>query len=70
MKVPHAQYVEASSWSQTYSDVKEELPSDMPEPKMKPIDIMVYFDASFACDLITRRSVTGVIVFLGSTPLR
>ena len=35
MKVAHAQYVEASSWSQTYSDVKEELPSDMPEPKMK-----------------------------------
>eukprot|EP00979_Chaetoceros_neogracilis_P009185 scaffold2090_cov151-Chaetoceros_neogracile.AAC.2 len=70
MKIPHAKYVEPSSWSQTYGDVKEELPPDAPEPKMKPIDITVYFDASFACDLITRRSVTGVIVFLGSTPLR
>ena len=37
---------------------------------MKLIDITVYFDASFACNLITMRSVTGIIVFLGSTPMR
>ena len=37
---------------------------------MKPIDITVYFDTSFACDLMTRRSVTGIIVFFGSTPMR
>jgi len=37
---------------------------------MKPIDITVHFNASSACNLITRRSVTGIIVFLGSTPTR
>ena len=70
LDVPHATYLESASWTQTYGDIKEETPPGCPEPKMKPIDITVYFDASFACDLITRRSVTGIIVFMGSTPMR
>ena len=70
MDISHAQFVDAAPWKQTYGDVQEELPPDCPEAKMKPIDTTVYFDASFACDLLTRRSVTGIIVFFNSTPMR
>ena len=48
----------------------EELPPDMPEPLMKEAKVTVYFDASFGSDLLTRRSVTGMIVFVNSTPVR
>ena len=68
--LPHATYLESALWTHTYGDIKEEVPPGCLESKMKVIDITVYFDASFACDLITRRPVTGIIVFLGSMPMR
>ena len=34
------------------------------------VTLSIYFDASFACDMITRRSVTGIIVFVNRTPIR
>ena len=39
-------------------------------PKMASTDITCYFDADHASDLVTRRSVTGILLFLGSTPVR
>lgn len=67
----HATYVDHGTWKQTYGDhVTEELPLDCPEPKMKPVDITVYYNTSFACDSLTRRSVTEIFVFLNSTPMR
>jgi len=70
MDVPHANYLESASWTQMYRDIKEESPPGCPELKMEPIDVMVYFHHCFACDLITRRSVTGTIVLLGSIPMQ
>jgi len=64
------EWFNGENWEQTYGDVKEELPLDQPTPKMKPVKITIFFDASFACDMITRRSVTGIIVFVNSTPIR
>ena len=37
---------------------------------MKPIDITCYFDADHASDLVTRRSVTGILAFLNATPVK
>ena len=70
LDVTHATFVNPASWKQVYGNVKEELPPGMPIAKMKPIDINLYFDASFGCDMLTRRSVTGVIVFLNGTPIK
>ena len=59
------------NWIRHYGEnMKEELPPDMPEPLMNEAKVTIYFDASFGCDLITRRSVTGMIVFINSTPVR
>ena len=57
-------------WKELYPDAEEELPYDMPTPKMKPVKITAYFDADHASDLQTRRSVTGALIFVNSTPIK
>ena len=64
------EFIEGSNWKLTYGDVQEDIPPNLPKQIMKPVTLSIYFDASFACDLITRRSVTGIIVFVNSTPIR
>ena len=41
----------------------------MLEPKGKPVRITAHVDADHARDVVTRRSVTGVLVFLNNTPI-
>ena len=57
-------------WTELYPGATEELPPDMPVPKMKPITILAYFDASHAPCLLTRRSVTGIAIMLNNTLIR
>ena len=42
----------------------------MPPPKCQPVHISAYVDADHAHDLVTRRTVTGIIIYLNSTPVR
>jgi hypothetical protein len=70
LDIGDAEFLDEGDWSEMYPDSKEELPPDMPNPKMKPVDITIYYDASFADDLITRKSTTGLILFLNSTPVK
>ena len=70
LTLPEVEFFDGSNWRQTYGDIKEEMPPNAPEPKMKPVKITIYFDASHACDMITRRSVIGIIVFINGTPIR
>ena len=58
------------NWNELYPGASEELPTDMPVPKMKAITILAYFDASHAPCLITRRSVTGIVIQLNNTIIR
>ena len=57
-------------WTHHYRDAVEELPSDMPTPVTDETYITVYVDASHACDVITRRSVTGILLCVNKTPIR
>ena len=70
LKIKDVELFDGGNWKQTYGDVKEAVPHDLPEQKMKPVKIVIYFDASFACDMVTRRSITGIIVFVNGTPIR
>ena len=58
-----------SDWTQQCPDAKEDVPDDMPEPTMKAMRITVFVDADHAHDKKTRRSVTGIIALLNSTPM-
>ena len=42
----------------------------MLESKGKPVKITVYLDTDHANDVVTRRSVTGVTLFINNTPVK
>ena len=59
-------------WKEFYPDAQEDIPhkSMVPEPRGNKIRITVYKDADHAHDQVTRRSVTGVLLFLNNTPVK
>jgi len=52
-----------------YGDVKEVIPDDMPVPLGKSVTTTSYKDANLYHDLLTGRSVTGILHFLNGTPI-
>lgn len=59
-------------WTEFYPDAAESLPDNMPDPKKlngQKVVITVYVDADHAHDLVTRRSVTGIVLFINNTPM-
>ena len=58
-----------ANWNEFYPYTEEEIPKGLPEPKGKPVKITVYVDADHAHDQVTRRSVTGIILFLNNMPV-
>jgi len=46
------------------------LPSDMPQPKGNKVQVTIYVDADHAHDQLTRRSVTGILLFVNNTPIK
>jgi hypothetical protein len=61
--------VEEHDWGEFYPDAEEELPPDMLEPKGKPIRMTCFKDADHAHDVVTRRSVTGILLFANNMPI-
>jgi hypothetical protein len=56
-------------WTEFYGHVEEELPPNMPEPLGAPVTISVFVDANHAGNVVTRRSHTGIVIFLQRTPI-
>ena len=52
-----------------YPGAKEEIPDDIPEPLGKAVKSTSCFDANLMHDLISGRSVTGVLHLLNKTPV-
>ena len=59
--------IQEYDWNEFYPDAKEELPPDMPDPRGKVAQIMVYKDADHAHDQVTYHSVTGILLFVNNT---
>jgi hypothetical protein len=59
-----------NTWTDLYPDAKEELPPNMPEPKGEKVQITLYKDADGASDVVTRRSVTGILCLVNSFPVK
>jgi hypothetical protein len=66
--VDHPQQ-EKPDWSDFYFGAKELLPPDMPEPLGKPVQMTTFVDSDHAGDKVTRRSRTGILVFLNRAPI-
>ena len=54
--------------SSVYGNVEETIPSDAPEPLGKPVLMTTYVDANLFHDMITGRSVTGILHLVNQTP--
>jgi hypothetical protein len=56
-------------WTDFYGKVEEKVPPDCPEPRGTPVRTTVFVDLDHAADLVTRRSRTGVLMYLQSAPI-
>ena len=60
--------IEHLSWLNQYPEASEQLPDNMPEPLMKPIQMSFFFDSSHGASKVNQRSHVGIIGFRQSTP--
>ncbi len=60
---------ESYDWEAFYPYAREELPPNAPEPRGNPVQKVCYVDADHAGDLLTRRSRTGVLLYLNTAPI-
>jgi hypothetical protein len=56
-------------WSDIYGNVEEALPPNMPAPLGNPIEMFCFVDSNHAGNLATRRSHTGIIIFINKAPI-
>jgi len=55
-----------ADWTEFYGEMKEEDPDRMPTPLGQPVKITTYLDANHANNVVTRRSQTGILIFVNS----
>jgi hypothetical protein len=53
-----------------YPDAGEEIPRDLPPEKGPRVRMTIYADVDNRHDLVTRRSITGILVMLNNKPIR
>jgi hypothetical protein len=57
------------NFTEQYAYAKEEIDPRFPRPMGKELDVSVFFDSDHAHDKVTGRSISGVIILVGSTPV-
>ena len=57
------------SWADVYGNLKEEFPKDAPKPLGNPVITTTYHDANLMHDLLTGRSMMGILHFINKTPI-
>ena len=61
--------VPIDEWKEFYGDVAEELPVKMPKPQGRPVTVTCFVDADHAGNVVTRRSHTGIVIFIQNAPI-
>ena len=56
-------------WSECYPGAEEAVPKDMPKPRGRSVVMSCFVDADHAGCRVTRRSHTGVIIFVNRAPI-
>jgi hypothetical protein len=68
-KVDERVFNTAVDWTDFYGEVAEELPPRMPKPLGKSVCVSCFVDANHAGNVITRRSHTGILIFVQNAPI-
>jgi hypothetical protein len=63
------QFKENVDWTDFYGDVKEPIPPNAPQARGKAVEITTFVDADHAGDRVTRRSRTGVLIYVNRAPI-
>jgi hypothetical protein len=58
------------NWQDFYPDAEEEIHNNLPKSKGQKVRMIIYVDAYHVHDLVTRRSITGILLILNDTPIR
>ena len=56
-------------WTDFYRDANERVPSDMPPPQGHAVSTHCFVDSDHVGDKVTRRSQTGLLLFISRTPV-
>ena len=56
-------------WYEFYRDAKERLPNDSPKPRGNMVSTHCFVDSDHAGDKVTRRSQTGILIFVNREPI-
>ena len=56
-------------WYDFYRDASEQIPNDMPPPRGHAVSTHCFVDADHAPNTVTRRSQTGILIFLNRAPI-
>ena len=57
------------SWADFYPEAEEAIPPNMPEPRGNSVKVSCFTDANHAGNVVTRRSHTGIVLFLNNAPI-
>lgn len=58
-----------ADWSDTYGNIEEVVPPNAPEARGKGVTMTCFVDASHAGCHVTRRSWTGIMIFVNKAPI-
>ena len=63
---------ECDNWKEFYPDAQEHVPDELetPSPKGPAVRFTCFKDTDHARDLVTRRSVTGLLLMINNTPVK
>jgi hypothetical protein len=56
-------------WTDFYHNATEQLPPNAPVPRGNPVQMNCFVDADHAGNRVTRRSQTGILIFLNRAPI-
>jgi hypothetical protein len=60
---------ETGDWREFYPDAEESIPDSIPEVRGRAVQINLFVDSAHATCLVSRRSTTGIVIFLNGTPV-
>ena len=60
---------ERADWTDFYRNSIEPIPDDAPTPFGEPVEIHCFVDSSHASDVTSRKSQTGILIFLNRAPI-